>query len=99
TRARAQVPDGGDVYILRPDTQLVAVFTQQVRALNLVRALYLKDESAFKVARIAIIGGGASGLTAAAAAAMAGAKVKLFEQSRDLMSLQIGCATRALHPH
>ena len=53
----------------------------------------------FKRKRLAVIGGGASGLTAAAAAALAGAKVTLFEQSRDLMPLQIGCATRALHPH
>ncbi|HKQ79125.1 MAG TPA: NAD(P)-binding protein [Blastocatellia bacterium] len=99
---RAVIRNGQNVYIIRPDNLLVSVFSQQVRALNLVRAIYQKfldNQKKFKKTSIAVIGGGAAGLTAAAAAAVVGANVTLFEQSRDLMPLQVGCATRALHPH
>jgi hypothetical protein len=49
-------------------------------------------------ARIAVVGGGAFGVTAAAAAAYAGFETILFERQQELIHLQRGCDTRWVHP-
>jgi hypothetical protein len=78
----------------------VTVYAQQVRALNLVDAAisesYIGPES-----RIAIIGGGAAGITAAAAliSTFPKCKISLFESEGQLMHLQHGSRDRFLHPN
>jgi hypothetical protein len=47
---------------------------------------------------VAVIGGGAGGLTFAAGAASLGARVVLFEKNPGLLHLQNGCWHRPLHP-
>src|SRR5215467_10640014 len=47
---------------------------------------------------IAVIGGGAAGITFAAGAASLGGKVDLFEKSSRLLHMQLGCWHRPLHP-
>src|SRR5262245_44144211 len=72
----------------------VTVSSQQMRAINLAWAL--REQLATKC-RVGVIGGGAAGLTFAAAAGRLGAEVQLFERHR-LMHLQLGSWHRPLHP-
>jgi hypothetical protein len=76
----------------------VTIYKQQKRALNL--AFLLKSSPTIELAgkRVAVIGGGISGITMAGALAVLGAKVELFEKGPTLMSLQEGCETRWVHP-
>jgi hypothetical protein len=78
--------------------QRVTLYSQQVRALNLIYAL-LEERVVPPEGCIAVIGAGAAGMTAAAAAAFKGCRVVLLEQQSDLLSLQSGNMTRWLHPH
>src|SRR6185437_2517265 len=87
----------------------VTIWKQQVRALNLVYHLAaerrIRNElvphprGLVKQKRIAVIGGGVSGMTAAVAAASLGNEVWHFEQRTELCHLQAGCETRWVHPH
>ena len=77
----------------------ITFYSQQVRALSLTYALkelgYLNANP-----RIAVIGGGAAGVTAAAAVALvSNSNVTLFETAGDLLSLQSTTARRRLDPH
>jgi FAD dependent oxidoreductase len=88
----------------------VTVYSQQIRAFNLIWALVeqgiltceLKEDGTDpgKRASIAIIGGGFAGLTAAAALLKKGvhADITIFEQRDTLLPLQHGSDTRWLHP-
>lgn len=76
----------------------ITVYKQQVRALNLIYSLYL-TERIKKGDKLAIIGGGISGVTAAAAAMALSCTVYLFERRPMLLHLQHGCDIRWLHPH
>jgi hypothetical protein len=94
---------GENRFILGTFERGVTLYRQQVRALNLVHAFVEAKGSDGKEiishnSRIAIIGGGAFGITAAAAAAYAGFRVSLFERHQFLLHLQRGCATRWIHP-
>ncbi|MGC2236394.1 MAG: FAD-dependent oxidoreductase [Pyrinomonadaceae bacterium] len=76
----------------------VTVVKQQTRALNLIYSLQVENKIP-ENSQIAIIGGGISGITAAAAALSFGHSVYLFEKNPFLCHLQRGCETRWLHPH
>ncbi|OOG70027.1 hypothetical protein B0E45_14595 [Sinorhizobium sp. A49] len=87
------------MYVLGCFDRRITFYSQQVRALSLVHALhelgYLQNAP-----QIAVIGAGAAGLTAAAAAALASAgRVVLFETARELVPLQSATARRKLDPH
>ncbi len=95
----AQVRDGGNLFVLGCYDSRVTFYSQQVRALSLVHALkhlgYLNGNP-----RIAVIGAGAAGLAAAAAAALVSTgQVVLFESARELLPLQSGTDRRNLDPH
>lgn len=97
--------DEWDVYLLLCGANRITVRSQQIRALNLIYALHheqkfnpIHESRSWRPCKIAVIGGGAAGLTAAAAAAALGAQVTLFEKSSQLMDLQMGCWHRPLHP-
>ncbi|WP_159013528.1 NAD(P)-binding protein [Acidisoma sp. S159] len=94
----ARVP-GTCIFFLGCFESRVTVLSQQRRALNLVDAL-LAEQIVRPRGRVAIIGAGASGLTAAAAFAVAAPnlRIDLFERSSDLMHLQRP-SDRDLHPH
>lgn len=89
------------IYLLFPASLRINVLSQQVRALELVDALRRKDWMA-GLTSIAVIGGGASGLTAAAALKCAGLRdglsVTVFESRDQLMPLQSGCHDKLLAP-
>ena len=77
----------------------ITFYSQQVRALALAHALF--DQHHLPAdARIAVIGGGAGGVTLAAALAVTGdVRVFLFERSHELMPLQLDARRRRIDPH
>src|SRR5215831_17596148 len=73
----------GECFLLVCQNAPVTVRSQQIRALNLAWALDRKQLITDK--NIAVIGGGAAGLTFATAAAVLGAsRVKVYEKSSQL---------------
>lgn len=86
------------VYVIGSFDHRVTVRSQQIRALNLLYALHASGRVKTGDC-IAVIGGGAAGLTAAAAGAQLGFKVTLLEKSPELMPMQRACRHRWLHPH
>jgi len=96
-----KVPGMEACYLLLCDGAPVTVRSQQVRALNLLNALapdLKKYSEKGGQMRIAVIGGGAAGMTFAAGAASLGGQVTLFERSAQLLHMQLGCWHRPLHP-
>lgn len=92
------VPGMAKAYVLGSFERRVTVYSQQVRALNLVYAL---TETGLLSAgkRLAVIGGGVAGLTLAAAAASQKCTVRVLEQKSRILHLFAGCKNRWLHPH
>ena len=79
----------------------LTVYNQQVRAHNLIWALWeLSKVKSFSGGKIAVVGGGVTGLTAAACAmsSLTDSGITLFEQRWDLCPLQQGSDNRWLHP-
>lgn len=92
-----EVPEHSRVYLLGCLEKRVTVYSQQVRALNLIYAL--RSENLVEADdEIAIIGGGVAGLTAAAAAAREGLDVTVLEKDSQLLHVFRGCDKRWLHP-
>ena len=99
--------DGGpNIYQLGSvEDAAVTVWDQQVRALRLVEALF-PERCRKRIGgaprcglRVAIVGGGAAGLTAAAAFALGGArKVRVYERSPVLLPLMRTADHRYVHP-
>lgn len=94
------MPGKPGLYVLGCYDDRITFFSQQVRALNLAWALneqqYLSHAN-----RLAVIGGGAAGVTAAAAIALATEQVNvdLFESRAELLDLQSISTRRSLDPH
>src|SRR5215211_6781602 len=89
-----QVPKYGKVFIIgRGGGGPITVYSQQLRALNLVSALCKKNLLSPNN-DVVVVGGGIAGVTAGAAAALHGAKVTILEQGEELLHLQRGCHTR-----
>jgi hypothetical protein len=88
------------VFVLGVNERRVTVYSQQCRALNLV---YLLHQTGV-IQRdaddcVVVIGAGAGGLTAAAAAACTGHNVILLNDAVEPMPLQRFARHRWLHPH
>jgi hypothetical protein len=86
------------IYVLGCFARRVTLYTQQVRALNLIYALKQQGRLG-PGTHLGIIGGGAAGLTAAALAAYYGCKVTVLEKHGDPLPFFTGNGTRWLHPH
>jgi hypothetical protein len=88
------------VFVLGINERRVTLYSQQCRALNLVWLLretgVLQTDSG---QRVAVVGAGAGGLTAAAAAASIGHDVVLLNDHLEPMPLQRFARHRWLHPH
>lgn len=98
--AEARVPET-KIFFLGCFESRVTVLSQQRRALNLVDAIITSGEIIRPRGRVAIIGGGVSGITAAAAFAVGAPELQsidLFEQLDKMLHLQIN-SDRHLHPH
>jgi hypothetical protein len=85
-------------YILGSYATRVTFHAQQIRAFNLVWAL-LDQNIIQKGSKICVIGGGLSGITAAAAASLKECNVTLYESKQQLMQMQRGNSTRYIHPN
>src|SRR5438270_1046992 len=97
---QAKVPETNAVFVLGCFERRVTVYAQQVRALNLVDAIISQGVMADN-GRVAIIGGGAAGVTAGVAFAKGMPNLKqldLFEMRPSILELQRN-STRYLHPH
>src|SRR4051794_15004886 len=97
-----------EVFALGYATRRLTVHTQQNRAINL--AALLRGDKRFgldqeqierfnKVKNVCVIGGGVTGMTFAAGAALIGKKVTLIERHTELLHLQRGNHTRWIHPN
>lgn len=90
------------LYLIGSLERGVTVYNQQLRAHNLVWALWeLSKRNEIKVGRVAVVGGGVAGLTAAACFLSLfeePVSVTMFEQLWDLCPLQQGADNRWLHP-
>ncbi|MBB3472777.1 ABC-three component system protein [Sphingomonas sp. BK345] len=97
----ATIPGTRSILVLGSFEKRVTVYAQQVRALNLVDALLSENLIRPEGGKVAIIGGGAAGITAAVALARATPRLDrldLFERSPAVLALQHG-SRRFLHPH
>lgn len=97
--AGASVESRNGIYVLGCYDRRITFYSQQVRALSLVHALH-EHEYLTGALHVAVIGGGAAGVSAAAAAALASeGPVTLFESADILLKLQSGTTRRRLDPH
>lgn len=90
------------LYIIGSLERGLTVYNQQLRAHNLIWSLWeLEKRGRTTIGRVAVVGGGIAGLTAAACLLSlfeTGVSVTLFEQLWDLCPLQQGSDNRWLHP-
>ena len=86
------------VYVLGCFDLKKTVHVQQRRAVALVNAL-IEFREISPTKKIAVIGGGFGGLSAAMSAFTVGASVKVFERQSTLLPLQIRNTQRFLHPN
>jgi hypothetical protein len=92
------VPGTPQLYVLGAYAKRVTIYSQQVRAINLVDALeYYRHK--LEGLRVAVVGGGIAGPTAAARALEYKAEVSIFEQTADFVSIQSEANHRWVHPH
>ena len=89
--------DDEGLYFLGPGERRITFYCQQVRALRLAHALAVTGRVRTGD-DVAVVGAGASGLTAAVALALAGASVALYDPADIVVQLQSASA-RLLHPH
>jgi len=85
------------IYILGCFAERVTLYSQQVRALNLLDGL-VETGRLQAGQKVCVIGAGAGGLTAAAAALRYGLSVTLLEQHDEPVALLKACTKRWLHP-
>ncbi|MGF7182170.1 FAD-dependent oxidoreductase [Tunturiibacter psychrotolerans] len=96
----AEVKSYPGVYVLGCFAKCVTLYSQQVRAFNLVYGLY-RTKALKPGSKVAVIGAGAAGLAAAAALAQLDLKceVTLLESTKGVLRLQYNCHHRWIHPH
>jgi hypothetical protein len=96
----SSVPGKAGLYVLGCYDDRITFFSQQVRALNLIWALN-KQEYLSHASRVAVVGGGAAGVMAAAAIALVSERINvdLYELRPELLELQSVSARRSLDPH
>ncbi len=96
--AQYEPNENSNRFFIGPFESGITIFKQQTRALNLLYALH-ESKRITANTKIAVVGGGVAGITAAAAAVALGSDVYLFEHRPILLHLQHGCDTRWVHPH
>lgn len=97
--AGAALPGYPNAYVLGCYDTRITLYSQQVRALQLAHALHVGHRVSAG-SHVAVVGGGAGGMTIAAAIALQGAAmVHLLEGGHELMPLQSNAHRRRLDPH
>ncbi|WP_433947130.1 FAD-dependent oxidoreductase [Brevundimonas diminuta] len=95
--ALAEHPTHANLFFLGAADRRITFYSQQVRALRLAHALSRLNRL-HPHERIAVIGAGAAGCSAALALVSLGCRVEVFEQSEYPLALQRG-SPRLLHPN
>lgn len=95
----AQSPANPRVFVIGAFDSRITFYSQQARALSIVHAL--RDQGVLHDdLRIAVVGAGAAGLSAASAAALlSNARVDLYERADEVIPLQRASQRRQLDPH
>jgi len=93
-----KVDDDSFVFIVGTFDRKITIYTEQVRALRLSRAL-VEEDIVSKERSTAVIGGGVAGLTTAVALQKCGCPVTLFEKEASLLNVQSAASHRFVHPH
>jgi hypothetical protein len=95
-----ELPDFTNTFVLGSFARHVTIYSQQVRALNLIHSL-VKTKRFSSGSSVVVVGGGAAGVTAAASLLLSvpGSKVTLLEKFENVMPLQRASAKRYVHPH
>ncbi|MGO8122180.1 ABC-three component system protein [Rhizobium ruizarguesonis] len=94
----SQIEGFPKAYVIGAYDTRITFYSQQVRALALAHALHVEHHIGPN-SRIGIVGGGAAGVTLAAALAVqSDAVIQLFEKSEVLMPLQRAATRRRLDP-
>lgn len=102
TDAQAWLSLSGDpadegLYFVGALERRITFYSQQVRALRLVRAL-VETGKVKPDQKVVVVGAGAAGVTAAVALAFVGAEVTLYDPASSVLQLQ-SASERLLHPH
>lgn len=92
-----ECPTHEELYILGCFSRHVTLYSQQVRAFNLIYGLH-EIKKIKRGSKVAVIGAGAAGLSAAAAARHLGCKVTLLEELDGPLELQHNNRQRWIHP-
>ena len=95
--ASSTLPASGGLYFLGTFERRITFYSQQVRAFRLIRALHEKG-SLKATDAIAVVGGGAAGVTCALALGILDYDVTLFDPADEVLQLQ-SASPRLLHPH
>ena len=93
----ARIPKRVGLYFVGPFCPRITFYSQQVRALQLARALHAQKFIASNQT-VAVVGAGAAGVTLATALAMLDYNVTLYDRAADILWLQ-SASSRLLHPH
>jgi hypothetical protein len=93
----AEVASTPNLFFLGAADRRITFYSQQVRALRLVHALSEAGRVS-NTTRVAVVGAGAAGTTAALALALCDARVDLIDQAGEILQLQ-SHSERLLHPH
>jgi len=93
-----EVPRQPNIFALGNFARQVTFASQQARAFNLIWALFRTHRLAAGQ-RVAVVGAGLGGMTAAVAALAKGCRVDLFEQASQPCPLQRGNDIRFIHPN
>ena len=93
---RLELVSGHGIYWIGRKATRLTFLSQQQRALNLVWALS-SDGSLTRDSRVAVVGAGLAGLTAAYAAHQLGVPVTIFKSKSVALHLQRGSELRFIH--
>jgi FAD dependent oxidoreductase len=89
--------DQSNLYFIGTFDRRITFYSQQVRALRFADALS-RSGMLLPTHNVAVVGGGAAGLTAALAVALLGNDVTLYDPANKVLHLQ-SASSRLLHPH
>ena len=91
------IPGVEGLYFVGTLDRRITFYSQQVRALELVRAMH-ESGKVDTSESIAVVGAGAAGVTCALALALLDCRVTLFDPADEVLQLQSD-SPRLLHPH
>lgn len=86
-----------NIYFLGSFADRISFASQQRRAIRLINAM-VEEKKLHPTMKVAVVGAGIAGLTAACAAISVGCSVDIYEKGDDYCHLQAGTSRRWIHP-